>query len=92
MTDDAEIERLRARVADLEEALLPFAKEAVDWPPDGEDAVPDDFTPLCCDPHLVDEGLRKSLKAQFNAGDLRRAARLIDVPAVKPRRATGDRH
>jgi hypothetical protein len=61
MSDDR-LAQAEARIAELEECLRPFAREALDW----KDWQDDDYHPPI--------GVRGGGKARFTVGDIRRAA------------------
>jgi len=67
-TVDAELTAAKARIAELEEALEPFAREAAEWSNQARD---DDFIRVCSqlDADPVD--------SEVTVGDLRRAAALL---------------
>ncbi|MGO4673014.1 hypothetical protein AB4Z40_08950 [Bosea sp. 2YAB26] len=61
-----------ARVAELEGALKPFAREADEWHED----VPDDYRILCAEPGA--ETANHGAESVFTIGDLRRARALSE--------------
>ena len=63
-----------ARVAELEGALKPFAREADEWHED----VPDDYRILCAEPGA--ETANHGAESVFTIGDLRRARALTGEP------------
>lgn len=68
-----DIETLEARIAELENALRPFAKEAGEW----GDLVPDDHYPVFVEMGHWDARYYGS-KAKYSVGDQRHARRVLN--------------
>lgn len=65
---------LKLRIAELRQALRPFAREAEQW----SEEVPDYYRPLCTEPGS--ETPAPGSEASFTIGDLRRAKALLEKP------------
>ena len=68
-----DLEAAKARIAELEKALEPFAREFGQWNPE----VYGDDCPITAGP-IVDGYRSECSQTHFNLGDLRRAAELLE--------------
>ena len=68
-TVDDELAAAKARIAELEEALRPFAEESKEW---------NKFAPDSLAPYIGAECEVEQETAKFTVGDLRRADKLLE--------------